>query len=87
MPEINHQTILLENKNKLTIHGVQNVVSLTESEAGVVINGEVLNIKGSELKAEKLSVDTGELVLIGNITSLKYEEKKQKQSLLKRIFK
>ncbi|MBQ7884586.1 MAG: sporulation protein YabP [Clostridia bacterium] len=87
MPEAIHSAILLEDKSRLKITGVQNVISITETEAGVSINGEILCIKGSDLKAEKLSVETGELVLIGNILSLKFETKKEKQGLFKRIFK
>lgn len=81
------QCIYLENKNYLKINGVESVITLTETDSSVVLNGEVLAIKGSNLKAEKLSVDTGELVITGNINSLKYETKKEKQSFFKRIFK
>lgn len=87
MTEINKQTILLENKNVLKINGVDSVISLTETDVGIVIGGEVLVIKGTDIKAEKLSVETGELTLTGNFLSLKYEVKKEKQGFLKRIFK
>lgn len=87
MTEIKKQTILLENKNVLKINGVDSVISLTETDVGIVIGGEVLVIKGTDIKAEKLSVETGELILTGNFLSLKYEVKKEKQGFLKRIFK
>lgn len=87
MTEIKKQTILLENKNVLKINGVDSVISLTETDVGIVIGGEVLVIKGTDIKAEKLSVETGELTLTGNFLSLKYEVKKEKQGFLKRIFK
>lgn len=81
------QSIILEDKKLLKLGGVENVISLSETDAGVIIGGEMLLIKGNNLKAEKLSVETGELVLTGEVYSLKFEHKKEKQSLLKRIFK
>lgn len=81
------QSLLLENRNYLKLSGVESVINLTETDAGVVLSGEVLVIKGSNLKAEKLSVETGELVLTGDFYSFKYEVKKEKQGFFKRIFK
>jgi hypothetical protein len=57
-------------------------ISITENEANIIICGEVLNIKGTNLTADKLSLEQGEIVILGNITSLKYEQKKEKQSLI-----
>lgn len=81
------QCLILENRNCLKLSGVDSVINLTETDVGVNICGEVLVIKGSDIKAEKLSVETKELVLIGNFNSFKYEAKKEKQGLFKRIFK
>ena len=81
------QSILLEDQSYLKICGIESVINLTETDVGVMIAGEVLVIKGTNLQAEKLSVETGELVLTGQINSLKYETKKEKQSFIKRIFK
>ena len=81
------QSIILDNRNFLKITAVEGVISLTENEANVIVNGGILNIKGNSLKAETLSVDTGDLVITGIINCLKFEEKKQKQGLIKRIFK
>lgn len=81
------QTILLENKNYLKICGVESVINLNETDVAIMLCGEVLVIKGTDIKADKLSVETGELILTGNFTSLKYESKKEKQGFFKRIFK
>lgn len=81
------QCIILEDKSLLKINGVEGVINLTETDASIIICNEILEIKGLNLKAEKLSVETGEMVIAGNINSLKYQEKKEKKGLLKRIFK
>ena len=82
-----NQCIVLENKSILRVNGVEGVVNLTDQSVSVLVIGETLEVKGSNLKAEKLSVETGELVLNGNITSIKFEEQKEKRGLIKRIFK
>ena len=79
--------VLLENRSYLKITNVEGVVSLTENEANIIVGESILNVKGSSLKAETLSVETGDLVLTGIVNSIKYEDKKQKQGLLKKIFK
>ena len=87
MIELKKQTIFLENKNYLKITGVEGIINLTEKSASVIVCGEILEIYGENLKAEKLSVETGELILNGNISGLKYEIQKEKKSFIKRIFK
>lgn len=86
MAEKNH-TLVLSEKNNLKITGLENVISITENEANIVVNGEILNIKGSELRADKLSIEHGEMVIVGSICSLKYEHKKEKQGFFRRILK
>ena len=81
------QSIQLDNKSYLKITGVSGVVGLTETAASIVVNNEILEIKGSNLKAEKLSVETGDMVIVGEIYSISYKEKAPKKNLLKRIFK
>ena len=81
------QSIQLDNKSYLKIIGIESVASLTETFANVIIESEILEIKGNNLKCEKLSVDTGELIIVGQIYSICYKEKPSKKSLLKRIFK
>lgn len=79
--------LILENKNYLKLNCVQGVNNLTENFVSVLINGEILEIKGTNIKAEKLSVETGDLFLTGNFYCIKYEEIKEKKGILKRIFK
>ena len=81
------QSIQLDNKNYLKVCGVEGVVGLTETNANIIVKGEILEIKGNNLKCEKLSVENGEIIILGEIFSICYKEKSTKKSLLKRIFK
>lgn len=79
--------IVLTDRTNLKISGVLGVNNLTETDVCVIVGNDLLLIHGENLKAEKLSVETGELIINGIIASIKFENKKEKQSLLKRIFK
>ena len=80
-------SVQLDNKSQLKISGVEGVAGLTDTLANIIIEGEMLEIKGSNLKCEKLSVETGELIIVGQITAILYKEKPTKKSLLKRLLK
>ena len=47
------QTILLENKNYLKICGVESIINLNETDVAIMICGEVLVIKVTDIKADK----------------------------------
>jgi sporulation protein YabP len=83
-------TLNLENRKKLTLNGVVEVVSFNEEQIALNTSLGTLNIKGSGLKMNKLDVQNGDVVIIGTINSCVYtnsENKKEKQSLLSRLFK
>jgi len=87
MAENTASTIIINKREEIKINGVESVKQLNETDACVVVSGDELFIKGENLRADKLSVETGELVLNGKINSIKFEEKREKQGLLKRILK
>ncbi|MBO7527042.1 MAG: hypothetical protein J6T74_03995 [Clostridia bacterium] len=87
MSEINKSSILIYDRASIKLTGVEGITSLNETEASILICGDKLNIKGENLKADKLSVETGELLIVGKINCLKYEEIHEKRSFLKKILK
>ena len=87
MSEINKSSILIYDRASIKLTGVEGITSLNETEASILICGDKLNIKGENLKADKLSVETGELLIVGKINCLKYEEIHKKQGFLKKILK
>ncbi len=68
-----HNIILKDRKN-LTVTGVTDVDSFDESVITAYTDMGELTIKGSELKINKLSTETGELFVDGNISSLSYTD-------------
>ena len=84
------QNIILENRNRLSISGVLDVLSFDDQIIIIETELGLLTIKGDDLRINKLSIDTSEVVVEGNIVSLNYSEKnldKKNESFLGKIFK
>ena len=84
------QNVILENREKLSISGVIDVLSFDDQI--VILDTELglLSIKGENLKINKLSIDTGEVIVEGDIISLGYSENdigKKNSGFLGKIFK
>ncbi|CCZ00153.1 putative uncharacterized protein [Clostridium sp. CAG:793] len=85
------QNIILENRNKLSISGVNDVLSFDDQIVILETDLGMLTVKGDDLRINKLSIDTSEVVVEGNIYNLSYSEKQAHKStggsLLGKIFK
>lgn len=84
------QNIVLENREKLSISGVLDVLSFDDQIVIVETELGLLTIKGENLKINKLSIDTEEAIVEGEIINLGYSEKddeKKGGSFLNKIFK
>ena len=67
-------SLILEDRKKLVVSGVEDVDSFDEQNVvAYTAVGELL-IKGEGLHINKLSLETGELTLDGEIASLTYSE-------------
>ena len=84
------QNIILENRGKLSISGVLDVLSFDDQVIMVETELGLLTIKGENLRITKLSIDTSEVIVEGNISYLAYSNKeveKNKGSIISKIFK
>lgn len=84
------QNLVLENRGKLSISGVLDVLSFDDQIVIVETELGLLTIKGEDLRINKLSIDTSEVVVEGDIYNMGYSEKemdKKTGSLLGKIFK
>lgn len=84
------QNIILENRQKLSISGVNDVLSFDDQVVMVDTELGLLTVKGENLKINKLSIDTSEVIVEGDIGYLSYSEnsgEKEKTSLISKIFK
>ena len=85
------QNLILENRGKLSISGVLDVLSFDYKIVIVETELGLLTVKGENLRINKLSIDTSEVIVEGDIASLVYSENKgtdkTKGSLISKIFK
>ncbi|MBP3448682.1 MAG: sporulation protein YabP [Clostridia bacterium] len=82
------QNIILENREKLSVSGVLDILTFDEDEIMLETELGQLNIRGENLKVEKLTVDTGEVVAKGTFDSIVYTKElpKRKGGFLKSMF-
>lgn len=83
------QNIILENRKKLTLTGIKDVLSFDDEIVVVESELGLLNIKGSDLRVNKISVETGDVIVDGTIRAIEYSDKdiNSKQGLMSKIFK
>ena len=84
------QNLVLENRSKLSVSGVLDVLSFDDQVVMIETELGLLTCKGDNLKINKLSIDTSEIIVEGEISYLSYSENnntKEGISLLSKIFK
>ena len=84
------QNIVLENREMLSISGVLDVLSFDDQIIIVETELGLLTIKGEDLRINKLSIDTSETIVNGNIMQIAYSENtvdKKGEGIFSKIFK
>lgn len=88
--EENKGNIILENRKKMNLTGVEEVISFDDEK--ILLNTKLgaLTIKGQNLKMNKLDVQNGDVMINGEIYYIVYsgkEIKKAKESIFAKLFK
>lgn len=84
------QNLVLENREKLSISGVLDVLSFDDQVVIVETELGLLTVKGENLRINKLSIDTSEVIVEGEIYNLIYSENdldKKTTGIFSKIFK
>jgi sporulation protein YabP len=82
--------LMLENRNKLNISGIIEVINFNENQILLNTNVGTMIIKGQDLKMNKLDVQNGDVVITGKVDSFVYtsdEGKAKKDSIISRLFR
>ena len=77
--------LLLEDREHLTVSGVEEVESFDENTIVLDTIHGLLVVHGEDLHIEKLSLDGGDLKVEGTVDSLSYEADRRKGGLLSRL--
>ena len=85
------QNLILENRSKLSISGVLDVLSFDDQIVIIETELGLLTVKGDNLRINKLSIDTSEVIVEGEVNSVSYSSKdlnkKSNEGFLGKIFK
>lgn len=85
------QNLYIENRQKVILTGVVNVDSFNEEEMVIETDLGMLTIKGANMHISKLSLETGDLVIDGDINVCEYSQKKdiktKGKGILSNLFK
>lgn len=78
--------LTLDERQKLTMTGVTEVVSFDESQVVLRTGLGTLVVHGRELQLKQMSLDGGQVAVDGHISALIYEEPRQSGGWLSRLF-
>lgn len=84
------QNLILENREKLSISGVSDVLSFDDQIIIIETDLGLLTVKGENIRINKLSIDTSDVIIEGDINSLMYSNsdfQKKSGNILNKIFK
>ena len=82
--------VLLENRKKAVITGVQDIHSFNENEVLLLSEAGKILLKGEQLHVRKLNLEKGDAEVEGRVDSLSYLTRnahKKDESILKRMFR
>ena len=79
--------LTLDERRRLTVTGVEEVVSFHEEEVAVRTVKGLLVARGEGLKVEKLEKTSGELTVTGLVSDLGYETENTAAGLFARLFR
>ncbi len=81
-----HHQLTLQERQKLTMTGVTEVISFDDTAVVLETSLGTLVVQGRELQLKTLSVDGGQVAVEGTVSSLSYEEPRQGGGWLRRMF-
>ena len=68
------QNLVLENREKLSVSGVIDVLSFDDQVVMIETELGLLTVKGENLRINKLSIDTSEVIVEGNVSYMAYSD-------------
>lgn len=77
--------LILDDRSKLTMTGVTEVVSFEENAVVLRTSLGMLVVHGRDLQLKTLSLDGGQVAVDGTVSALVYEEAKQSGGWLRRL--
>ena len=80
-------TLMLDNRSKLSLTGVEDVSGFNEEAVSVRTTDGILIIRGSGLHIDRLNLETGDVSVDGSVDSMQYLGSDGSKSKLSRLFR
>ena len=87
MEHTTKSNLVLNNRNELSLTGIQKVKSTEPSLIIANLDNGAIIINGSNLSVQQLDIKEGTLNVTGEVNSIKYTNQTSKSFSLKNIFK
>ena len=81
-----YHKLCLENRKKLTMTGVSEVISFDDASVVLHTGMGTLVVQGSELQLKTLTLEGGNVVVEGQVSSLVYEQAARSGGWWSRLF-
>lgn len=79
-------TLSMENRDKLSLTGVEDVSGFDESLVVLTTSMGELTVRGEGLHIERIDLESGQLEVRGKVQELSYDERVPKGTLWSRLF-
>ena len=79
-------SLQLQDRRKLTLNGVSEVISFEDNAVVLQTDLGTLIVQGQQLQLKNLSLEGGQVWVEGTISALVYEEPRQKGGWWQRLF-
>lgn len=83
--QFDNSGIILENRNRLNVSGVQDVIGFDDETVVMETVLGQLTVKGQGLKVQSFTVETGSLIVEGTVSAMVYTGA-NKKGAFKRLF-
>lgn len=74
-------------ETKLSIGGIEKVLSSNDKLIAVKLPSKMLTIDGTDFNIDKLDLEEGKLIATGHIKEIRYSNAAEKQAFFKKLFK
>ena len=83
-----HGNLIVENRQKLSVSGINDIESFDTGKIVLITFDGLLTVTGSDMRVKKMSSESGEALIEGNIDGCVYTENRhEKESFLRRVLK
>lgn len=79
--------VIMESRSRMSISGVEDVESFDDVSVSLITTQGIMTVRGAGLHIDRLSLETGELSIVGTVDSIQYFDDAPTGGFWSRLFK